>query len=167
MDYTTILVNLRKIVRSVNLESKRVEKEFGVSIPQLLCLHYLTKQSDYQATVTSIANYLNLNLSTVTGIISRLEAKYLVAKLPKAGDRRKTSVVLTAQGFELLKKTPELKHQQLNKKLSKLSEKDLTDLNHSLQWIVTCFELDNESASPLITIDDFTSYSPSEHSSTD
>lgn len=162
MDYTTILVNLRKIVRSVNLESKRVEKEFGVSIPQLLCLHYLTKQTDYQSTVTSIANYLNLNLSTVTGIIGRLEAKYLIAKLPKTGDRRKTSVVLTAQGFELLEKTPELKHQQLNKKLSGLSQKDLIDLDRSLQWIVTCFELDNESASPLITIDDFTSYTSEE-----
>jgi len=162
MDYTTILVNLRKIVRSVNLESKRVEKEFGVSIPQLLCLHYLINQPEYQSTITGIANYLNLNLSTVTGIISRLEAKHFVARLPKAGDRRKTSVILTAQGFELLKKTPELKHQQLNKKLSKLTEKELTDLNRSLQWIVTCFELDNESASPLITIDDFASYNPLE-----
>ena len=41
MNFIDILIRLRKIVRSVNLESKRVEKEQGVSIPQLLCLQFL------------------------------------------------------------------------------------------------------------------------------
>jgi len=33
MDTLDILINLRKIVRAINLESKRIQKDFGLSIP--------------------------------------------------------------------------------------------------------------------------------------
>lgn len=155
MDYTDVLINIRKIVRSVNLESKRIQKEFGISIPQLLCLHYLSGQPQYQATVGSIAAYLKLNMSTVTGIIGRLEKKNLVARLPKSGDKRKTIIILTSHGFNLLGNSPELLHQQLSRKLSSFTNEQLTDLKKSLHLLVHAFELTNEEASPLITIDDF------------
>ena len=41
MNFIDILIILRKIVLSMNLESKPVEKEQGVNIPQLLCLQFL------------------------------------------------------------------------------------------------------------------------------
>jgi len=153
-NFTEILINLRKIVRSVNLESKRIQKEFGVSIPQLLCLHYLATQPSFQSTMTGIASYLNLNLSTVTGIVSRLEKKHLLAKLPKSGDKRITLVSLTATGMKLIDQSPELMHQRLSDKLSGLSEAQLIALKDSLHLLVQSFDLNEEPASPLITIDD-------------
>lgn len=153
-NFTEILINLRKIVRSVNLESKRIQKEFGVSIPQLLCLHYLATKPNYQSTMTGIAGYLNLNLSTVTGIVSRLEKKHLLAKLPKSGDKRITIVSLTASGMKLIDQSPELMHQRLSDKLSALSDEQLTALKDSLHILVQSFDLNEEPASPLITIDD-------------
>ncbi len=155
MDSTEILINIRKIVRSVNLESKRIQKEFGISIPQLLCIHYLASKADYQSTVTQIAEYLNLNLSTVTGIVDRLEKKRLVARLPKTGDKRKTVISLTADGFKLLDQSPELLHHQLSRKLSSLSKEQLESLKSSLEVLVQCFDLSEEEASPMITIEDF------------
>ena len=159
MIFTDVLINLRKIVRSVNLESKRIEKEFGISIPQLLCMHFLLGQPNYQATITSIAHYLNLNLSTVMGIVGRLEKKNLVARIPKPGDRRTTLVSLTTAGLQLLERSPELMHQQLSARLDALPEKQLTNLKESLDLLVSCFELDNESASPLMTMDDLKTFS--------
>ena len=41
MKHNEILSDLRRIIRAVNLEGKRVEKEYGVSIPQYLCLNHL------------------------------------------------------------------------------------------------------------------------------
>ncbi len=38
MDYKEILIQIRRIVRSINLESKKIQKDFSVSIPQILCL---------------------------------------------------------------------------------------------------------------------------------
>jgi len=154
-NFTEILIDLRKIVRSVNLESKRIQKEFGVSIPQLLCLHYLATQPSFQSTMTGIASYLKLNLSTVTGIVSRLEKKHLLAKLPKTGDKRITLVSLTAVGMKLIDQSPKLMHQRLSDKLSALSEQQLDSLKDSMQLLVQSFDLSDESASPLITMDDF------------
>lgn len=154
-EFTEVLINLRKIVRSVNLESKRIQKEFGVSIPQLLCLHYLATKPGFQSTMTGIAAYMNLNLSSVTGIVSRLEKKHLLAKLPKSGDKRITIVSLTASGMKLIDKSPELMHQQLSNKLSALSDDQIASLKESLQLLVQSFDLSEETASPLITMDDF------------
>ena len=83
MQYLEILVKLRKVIRSINLESKKIEKEFGISIPQLLVLKFLSEQKDYKASSKDIKTYINLNASTVSGIIVRLEDKGLVARLPK------------------------------------------------------------------------------------
>ncbi len=155
MEYTDVLINIRKIVRSLNLESKRIQKEFGISIPQLLCLDYLATQPNFQSTTTAIANYLNLNLSTVTGIVGRLEKKNYVAKLPKSGDKRVSLIVLTASGSKLLANSPELMHQQLSRKLSGIPDEQLIALKSSLQLLVDIFRLEDEQASPMITIDDF------------
>jgi DNA-binding MarR family transcriptional regulator len=155
MEYTDVLINIRKIVRSLNLESKRIQKEFGISIPQLLCMDFLATQPNFQSTTTAIAQYLNLNLSTVTGIVGRLEKKSYVARLPKSGDKRINLITLTAQGSKLLKISPELMHQQLSKKMVNIPEKQLIALKDSLQLLVDIFKLEDESASPMITIDDF------------
>ena len=32
--YADLMISIRKIVRAVNLESKRIEKNYGLSIPQ-------------------------------------------------------------------------------------------------------------------------------------
>lgn len=71
MQYLEILVKLRKIIRSINLESKKIQKEFGISIPQLLVLQYLSEQADYKASGKDIKSYINLNASTVSGIVHR------------------------------------------------------------------------------------------------
>jgi DNA-binding MarR family transcriptional regulator len=155
MEYTDVLINIRKIVRSLNLESKRIQKEFGISIPQLLCMDFLAMQPNFQSTTTAIAQYLNLNLSTVTGIVGRLENKSYVARLPKSGDKRINLITLTAKGSKLLENSPELMHQQLSKKLVNIPENQLVALKDSLQLLVYIFRLEDESASPMITIDDF------------
>ena len=70
MTFIDILIKLRKIVRSINLESKRVEKEQGVSIPQLLCLQFLSEQEDYRTNAAKLKTFLNLNASTISGSAS-------------------------------------------------------------------------------------------------
>jgi DNA-binding MarR family transcriptional regulator len=155
MEYTDVLINIRKIVRSLNLESKRIQKEFGVSIPQLLCLDYLSTCEQYQSTITRIATYLNLNLSTVTGIVNRLEKKGLLARLPKKGDKRVSNITLTTHGLKLLEHSPELMHQQLSAKLMDMPTQKLVELNNSLQFLVDIFHLDF-AASPLLAPDDLT-----------
>ena len=68
MEVLEILIDIRKIVRSINLESKRVQKDFGISIPQLLCLGHIERAENKVATHKELMELLSLNSSTVTGI---------------------------------------------------------------------------------------------------
>lgn len=154
VDSTEILIKLRKIVRSINLESKKIQKNYGVSIPQLLSLEYLNKAPNYQATQKELRDYLNLNSSTVTGIINRLEKKGFIARLPKKDDKRTTHIIMTSKGSKLLQTTPRLLHEKLSKKLENLPEDHTNDINEALNLIIDYLDIDDVDASPVITVED-------------
>lgn len=154
MDTTEILIRIRKIVRSINLESKKIQKEYGVSIPQVLCLNYLYHSAGYKSTQSEIRKFMNLNPSTVSGIINRLESKNLLARLPKSGDKRVVNIVLTSKGSNLLEKIPPLLHEQLSKKLQLLDHHKISQIKESLNILINMLEIQNIEALPMITIDE-------------
>ncbi len=155
MDTTEILIKIRKIVRSINLESKKIEREHGVSIPQVLSLHYLRDAEDFQAGQGEVREFLNLNASTTSGIINRLEAKGLVARLPKLGDKRAVTIALTTKGDKLMESMPPLLHEKLADRLEKLDDQSLHKIEESLDLLINIFEIDEVDAAPLISSDDF------------
>jgi DNA-binding MarR family transcriptional regulator len=154
LEYKEILIKIRKIVRSLNLESKKIQKEHGVSIPQLMCLDYLGEKKELKSTQGEIAKYLNLNSSTMSGIIDRLELKGFVARLPNPNDRRTVYISLTSKGLKLLDASPQLLHHQLSKKLQKLPQDKVEDINEALNILVSSLDIEEISASPLMTIED-------------
>lgn len=153
MNTTDILIKVRRIVRSINLESKKIQKEYGVSIPQVLCLNYLHDSPNYQATQGEIKKFLNLNSSTVSGIIQRLEKKGYLARLPKSGDKRVVNIALTSAGDRLLDQIPSLLHEQLSEKLEKLKPMQIEQIQNSLDTLIALLNIQSIEASPLITIE--------------
>lgn len=154
MGTTDILIKVRKIVRSINLESKKIEKEYGVSIPQALCLHFLRNSENYQAGQGEIRRFLNLNASTTSGIISRLESKGLVARLPKSGDKRVVTIALTSKGDSIVEQIPSLLHEKLHEKLDKLDESIVLNIHESLDLLIDILEIDSVDAVPVISSDE-------------
>jgi DNA-binding MarR family transcriptional regulator len=153
MDANEILIKIRKIVRSIDIESKKIQKEYGVSIPQVLCLNFLNNSPNYQTTQVEIKKFLNLNSSTVSGIIDRLEKKGYLARLPKSGDKRIANIALTSSGEELLSTIPPLLHEQLSTKLQNLDESEIAKAESSLEILVQLLDIEKLEASPLITLD--------------
>ena len=151
MEYTEILINIRKIIRSINLESKRIEREFGISIPQYLCLNFLATTETYRATATEIGLRLNLNASTVTGIVSRLEKKGYVARLINPEDKRSSFIYLTALGDKIIKTIPNLLQDKLTLRLQELKSQELKQLQNSLDLLVKFMGVEDLDASPLLT----------------
>lgn len=151
MEYEEVLIKLRKIIRSVNLESKKIEKEFGVSIPQLLVLQYLSKQEDFQAFAKDIKTYINLNASTVSGIISRLGTKGLIARIPKPEDKRATNVVLTAKGMELLQRSPMTFQEKVSRRLKNLTPEQIAELDRNIELLTVIMDVEDVDAAPIIT----------------
>ena len=153
MDTTDILIKIRRIVRSINMESKKIQKEHGVSIPQVLCLGYLKSTTDYQATQGQIKEFLNLNSSTVSGIINRLEKKGFIARLPKKGDKRVVNLALTATGDHLLNSIPKLLHDRLSNKLDHLEVVKINQIESSLNTLIDILDISDLEASPIIVND--------------
>nr|WP_321355463.1 MarR family transcriptional regulator [uncultured Draconibacterium sp.] len=153
METRDILIKIRKIVRSVDIESKKIQKEHGVSIPQVLCLNFLSESNNYQTTQGELRKFLNLNPSTVSGIINRLEKKGYLARLPKSGDKRVVNIALTSAGDQLLSTMPSLLHEQLSEKLLQLSDKELEIVEAGLNTLVKILDIEKVEASPLITLD--------------
>ncbi|MFV0592164.1 MAG: MarR family winged helix-turn-helix transcriptional regulator [Draconibacterium sp.] len=154
METTDILIKIRKIVRSIDIESKKIQKEYGVSIPQVLCLNYLHQSPNYQSTQGEIRKFLNLNPSTVSGIIDRLEKKGYLARLPKLGDKRVVNIVLTSAGDKLLNRIPALLHMQLSEKLKLLTGDELQIVESGLNTLIRILDIDTLEASPLLTLED-------------
>lgn len=148
MTFIDVLIKLRKIVRSVNIESKRVEKEQGVSIPQLLCLQFLAEQEDFRTNASKLKAFLNLNASTISGILRRLESKGLVAKLPKASDKRITLISLTASGMKLIKSKPITFQQKLSEKLQALPPEKLQTIMDGINILTDIMEVEERDGLP-------------------
>jgi DNA-binding MarR family transcriptional regulator len=158
LKYIEILVKLRKIIRSINLESKKIEKEFGISIPQLLVLKYLSDQNDYRAFAKDIKGYINLNASTVSGIISRLESKGLVYKMTKLNDKRATYIILTAKGADLLLKSPPTLQEKLSQRLKNLTPEQIEELDRNIELLTLILNVEDMDAAPLLTIEEITNH---------
>jgi DNA-binding MarR family transcriptional regulator len=154
MKSAEILIAIRKIVRALNLESKRIQKVYGLSIPQLLCLGYLKEMPDCQAPVKELARQLNINPSTISGIVNRLEKKGYVARLSKREDKRVSLIALTARGLKLMEATPQLFHEKLDERLLKLPEAEIQKIEQSLKTLATLLEVEGYDASPVLALDE-------------
>lgn len=146
-----ILMDLRKIIRAVNLEGKRVEKTYGVSIPQYLCLKHLNSSPNYTASLSELREVLQLNPSTITGVVQRLERNGYAARLPKTEDRRKTVIVLTQKGASVVQDNPDILHKQLLDRLKNMPEGEYERLSEAFKEIIRFLDVDELDASPIVT----------------
>jgi DNA-binding MarR family transcriptional regulator len=162
MNSTEILIKVRKIVRAINLESKKIQKEYGVSIPQVLCLNYLKESENYQSTQGEIKKFLNLNSSTISGIINRLESKGLLARLPKSGDKRMVNIALTTKGDKILENIPPLLHEQLSRNLEYLDVNMIRQVEGALDKVIELLDIVEIEASPVLTSEESLDENPAE-----
>ncbi len=89
LKYTDILVSNRKILRAVNLESKRIEKQFGVSFPPLLGLNFPHSKNSRPA-IGIGTNFRNLNIRSTARSQFELMIESMALKFFKSKEIRST-----------------------------------------------------------------------------
>lgn len=146
-----ILADLRRIIRAVNLEGKRVEKTYGVSIPQYLCLRFLNEAPNFTASLKEIRSALQLNPSTITGIVQRLERGGYAARLPKQDDRRKSLIILTERGAAIVRENPKILHRKLLTRLQELDDAAYDELQSAFKVIIGFLDVEEVDAAPIVT----------------
>jgi len=141
-----ILRSLRRIIRAVDIHSRKINTDFSVTVPQLLCLYSLARNPEQ--TMVELAEDVNLGASTINGIADRLEAKELIHRRRSEKDRRKVFLDLTEKGQQLVTDAPPMLQETLSARLNGLPELELAAISLALDKIVKLMEAEHIDASP-------------------
>jgi DNA-binding MarR family transcriptional regulator len=144
-----ILTCLRKIIRAVDLNSKRLSFETNLTAPQILSLEAIAKTG--ALTLAELAEQVHLSSSTMVGIVDRLENKNLVERERSTDDRRKVFIKITPEGKKVTKKVPTPLQDKLLESLATLSENQQKSIVKSLHLLVDMLGVKDVKASPILT----------------
>jgi len=151
-DYDEILVALRRITRAIDLHSKKLVKETGLTTSQLIILLAIAKLGCPSA--SAIAREVVLSQATVTSILDRLEKKDYVLRTKAEDDKRVVNVQLTSAGEQKIQDSPELLQADFLRKYRKLVEWQRHMLIASLQQIASMMDAEELDASPVLEVGD-------------
>ncbi|MEP0072190.1 MAG: MarR family transcriptional regulator [Marinomonas sp.] len=145
-----VLVNLRRIIRATDLQSKRVVKACGLTIPQIMVLRSIEELGD--VTVRRISDSVSLSQATVTTILNRLEDRKFVERVRAQKDKRIVNARLTSLGQDILKTAPPLLHEKFIDEFESLDDWEQTQVLSSLQRIAVMMDAESLDAAPLLVI---------------
>ncbi|MBT4882433.1 MAG: MarR family transcriptional regulator, partial [Glaciecola sp.] len=94
-----LLVALRKVIRAIDIRSKELSRDVGLTGPQLIVLQQVGKNPGVM--VKEIAQNITLSPATVTSILDRMESRGHVNRVRSTQDKRKVGVFLTDVGQSL------------------------------------------------------------------
>jgi len=129
-----IIDNLRRVFQVVNEQSKKVERETGLTGPQLWAIKVIAEAGPIK--VKELAHRMYLHPATVVGILDRLELRGLVSRTRSQEDRRVVEIELTGQGKDLVAKAPEVAQGLLVRGLETLPREKLCRIGDGLEQLV-------------------------------
>lgn len=150
MHWQDVLIALRRIIRATDLQSKRVAKACGLTIPQVMVLRAIKSLGD--VTVRRLSDNVSLSQATVTTILNRLEERELVERVRRSSDRRIVNARLTNDGREMLETVPPLLHESFISRFESLQDWEQTQILSSFQRVAGMMDAEEIDASPLLDI---------------
>ncbi|TCT10026.1 DNA-binding MarR family transcriptional regulator [Tepidamorphus gemmatus] len=127
-----VLRAIRRIIRAVDIHSKRVARQSGLTLPQLVVL--LAIRDLGEVTTRTIAAHASLSQATVTTILDNLEPRGLVVRDRSLRDRRIVHPRLTESGRAVLSSAPPVMREAFTAAFAALTPE-------TRQTIVTSFEM--------------------------
>jgi len=143
-----VLINLRKIIQAIELQSRQIVRKIGLTGPQLIILREIARYKEL--TVGEIAELVSLKQATVTSILIRLEKKGLLIRNRSTIDKRKVYVNITEEAENLLHRAPSPLHESFVNQFNRLSDWEQTMILCSLQRMVTMMEAKEIEAAPFL-----------------
>jgi DNA-binding MarR family transcriptional regulator len=153
-----IVAALRRIIRGVDLHSRHLVHEVGLTWPQLATLRAAERQGD--CSIGALARAVRLGQPTLTGIVQRLERAGYVRRSPHAQDGRSVNISITPSGRDLLNRAPSLLQDRFHAELAKLRDWERFQTLASLQRIAEMMDVEALDASPLLVAGPVDSNSP-------
>lgn len=145
-----VLVALRRIIRAIDIQSKRMSKICGLTTPQVVIMQAIRDLGE--VTTKQISDHVTLSQATVTTIMDRLEQHDLVERYRSVKDRRVVHTRLTMTGRQVLKKTPPLLHESFIDSFSCMGVSDQEKIVETLRQVAEMLGGGNLDAAPILDI---------------
>lgn len=151
-DYEELLIALRRITRAIDLHSKKLQRETGLTTSQLLVLEAAVKLE--KPSPGNIAKEVQLSQATVTNLIDRLERNALILRHKSTADKRVVEVRLTDKGRRVFELAPEPLQAGFLREYRKLQRWEQYQLVSSMQRVAVLMDAEDIDASPILTTGD-------------
>jgi|TARA_B110000285_G_C15135959_1_gene626933 DNA-binding MarR family transcriptional regulator len=148
-DYEELFIALRRITRAIDLHSKKLQRETGLTTSQLLVLEAVVKLDT--STPSNIAKEVQLSQATVTNLVDRMERNELVLRQKSTVDKRVVEVLLTDKGRQMVELAPEPLQTGFLREYRKLERWEQHQLIASVQKIAVLMDAEDIDASPILT----------------
>ena len=143
-----IIQSLRRIIRAIEIHSRKLAQKHQITGPQLACLIALLEEGPLLG--THLAKKVYLSPSTVVGIIDRLEEKGLVKRERSPRDRRHVEVSISEVGHRIAANAPSPLQDRLSEALKNLPELEQVSITLALEKVVDLMEAGSIDASPVL-----------------
>lgn len=143
-----VLKSLRKIIRAIDLNSKKILRKYDLTGPQLLILKDLSEHGS--CPVGSLAKRVSLSHATVTEIIDRLEKKGYVKRIKSEEDKRKVFVVLEDKATSVLEQNPTLIQEKFVEAFTQLPDWEQSQILSNFQKVAFLMDAEDVDASPML-----------------
>ena len=145
-----LLVALRKVIRAIDIRSKELSRDVGLTGPQLIVLQQVGKNPGVM--VKEIARSITLSPATVTRIMDRMESRGHVNRVRSTQDKRKVGVFLTDVGQSLLDKAPLPLQEHFLNRFNAIEEWEQSQMVATMQRIATMMDAQKIDAAPVLEV---------------
>jgi DNA-binding MarR family transcriptional regulator len=143
-----VLIAIRRIIQSVDLHSRYLVKQFGLTGPQLIILQEVSRVDE--VSISELAKAVSLGQATVTGILERLENRGLITRRRSKTDKRKVFIKATKACDNLLEKAPPPMQEHFIENFINLKDWEQTMILSSLQRIVALMDAKAIDVAPIL-----------------
>lgn len=128
-----VVQGLHHLFKAVDTFSRQMLRTFGVSGPQVWALGTIAQAGSL--TIGELADRMYLHISTVSGIVDRLEERSLMVRERTEEDRRVVRLRVTRQGRLILQRAPEPPRSLIAKGLQRLSDRELQIMKSAVRQL--------------------------------
>jgi len=145
-----VLITLRRIMRAMDLHSRRLIKTAGLTAPQLLLLRSIDQLG--AVSISRLSGHMNLSQATVTTILDRLAARGLVGRRRSEADKRIVHAYLTDAGLRLLADAPPPLQDLFSTRFRELPDWEQSMIIAALQRVAGLMDAQGLDAAPMLHI---------------
>lgn len=144
----SVLRSLRRIIQAVDVHSRQIVRDYGVTGPQLACLRQVARSGPVSA--GKLARAVSLRPATLSGILDRLEVQAWIRRDRTADDRRLVVVSLTPAGNRLVGRAPPPLQEAFLRRFRALASSDRRRIDAVLRELVTMMAAEEFDAAPML-----------------